>query len=372
MKKISESQIFDIKKGSILTLKNLAKLEEASRFLGEINQVVTNVFEYDFINEALKNIESLNSARIEGTTGNLEDLYRKDSLDYEKKKALKLFSAINVRSTINELDSIVENYKRLDLSLIRHLHKTLTEKDPATKGIPGKFREKDVHIKNSKLGDFYPPSHLKVGELMSRFAKDISMDENPYLIRAAISHYWFEAVHPFEDGNGRTGRLLITAMLLQKGILKSPILNVSQYFEGNRDEYIKELRNVTDDLSYASWVEFFLDAIIDQCKHNMLLIAKLRELKEDHLQLIRENIKGTHVPVHILDYALNNMYLTVPDTSKYLEGLNLPLKAPMQTARVNIKKLTEMGILDEMGKSGKEKVYVHRELKNIITDNSRL
>jgi Fic family protein len=366
---VTEVQIFDISKASIFSVDVISRLEEASRLVGEINQIVTNVFEYDFINEALKNIESLTSARIEGTTGNLEDLYLQDSLDYERKKALKLFSAINVRFTINELENIVKSYSDFDIALIRHLHKTLTENDPWTKGVPGKLRNNDVKISNSRLGDFYPPSHLKVSELMDRFVVEVKKDKNSYLIRAALMHYWFESLHPFEDGNGRTGRLLVTAMLLQKKFLKSPVLNVSQYFDANRDKYIEELRMTTINESYHDWVIFFLDAIIDQCNHNKELISQLRDLKANNQKSIRESTKGTHVPFNVLDFALNNMFVTVPEVKKYFNKLNLPLRDYTQAARTNIKKLVELNILEEMGKSGREKVYVHAGLKKIITSN---
>lgn len=365
----SEAQIFGIKPGTLLSPPTLKKLEEASRLLGEINQIASNVFEFDFIIEALKNIESLTSARIEGTTGNLEDLYLQESLSMERKKQLKLYSAINYKFTINELESIVSKYKRFDIQLIQHLHKNLTEKDPSTSGDPGKFRGSDVRIQNSKLGDFYPPNHTKVPELMDRLVVEAAKDEYPNLIQAALVHYWFESIHPFKDGNGRTGRLLITTVLLQRGVLRSPILNLSQFFEIHRDDYIAALRNVTQKSDYGVWVEFFLSGVVAQCNRNLDLIRSLRTMRDKNSQKIRESIKGSQVAQHILEFALNNLYVTAPQARTYLEHLGLPLKDAYQAAINNIHKLEELGILEKMPGTERGIRFVHAELKHLVIGN---
>src|SRR3989344_3358444 len=110
-KHINAIDIFEINLKSVLNnVKTLKLLETASRLIGEINNIVSNIFEFDFIIAALKNIEALNSARIEGTTGNLKDLYLENSLDFEKKKQLKLFSAINYKVTMGELESVIHSH----------------------------------------------------------------------------------------------------------------------------------------------------------------------------------------------------------------------------------------------------------------------
>ncbi len=363
----SKKTVFSIDQNTALTSQILIKLEQASICIGKLNQFSSNVFEFDFINEALKNIEALNSAKIEGTTGNLKDLYLKDSIDFAMKKKLKLFSAINYRISINELSRVCGDYKRIDIKLIRHLHKILTENDPATTGIPGKFREKDVKIDNSKLGDFYPAYHVKVSEFMDVFVKRINSEKLPKLISLAIAHYQFEAIHPFEDGNGRTGRLLINAKLLLDGLISEPVLNLSQYFEKHRENYISGLRSVSEELSYEEWVKFFLDGIIEQCRHNLDIIEKMRDIKSNNEALIRKNIVGSLVATNVLKYALNTLFFTIPDVSKYLISQDMKLSAPEATARLNVKKLEKMGIISEVPtKIGRARVYVHKELKEML------
>jgi len=261
---IKEEQIFEISiKPFQENMEVFKKLETASRYVGEVNNIVSNVLEFDFIISALKNIEALNSARIEGTTGNLKDLYLEESLAFEEKKQLKLFSAVNYKVTMSELETIVKKYKTINLDLICYLHKLLTENDPSTDGVPGSFRDVIVKIKNSKLGDFYPADPKKIPDFTSKFVeKIVSRSTFPSLLQAGITHYQFEAIHPFQDGNGRTGRLLIVAQLLIDKSLVSAVLNLSQYFDSHREEYLSALRSVSDKRDFTEWILFFLDAII--------------------------------------------------------------------------------------------------------------
>ncbi len=361
--------IFDIDHQTALGVDTLQRLEVASRYLGEFNQITSrsNLFEFDFIIEALKNIEALNSARIEGTTGNLRDLYLKEALDYEAKKRLKLFSAINYRVTINELEKIISDYKKLDVKLIRHLHKILTENDPATTGTPGKFREKEVKIHNTQLGDFYPATHVKIPELMDEFVAAGGSGSLPKLVEVALIHYQFEAIHPFEDGNGRAGRLLITAKLILDEVINEPVLNLSQYFESHRSDYVEMLRSVSDQKSYKDWVDFFLTGIAEQSKHNLEIIERMRGIKNGNEAQLRETFKGGSTASHVLRYALNNLFITIPQVKEYLDRLRLPLEDTYQTARVNVVRLVEMGILEKTTfKIQRAPVYVHAELRNML------
>lgn len=364
---ISEKKVFGIDFTKTLTNTGVLRLlETASLHLGEINNIVSNVLEFDFIVTALKNIEALNSARIEGTTGNLKDLYLEDALDFEKKKQLKLFSAINYKMTVDELENIVKKYRKIDLILIRHLHKLLTENDPATTGQAGNFRKKEVIIRNSKLGDFYPTHPLKVDEFMERFSKEIDQrNDYPTLLQTAILHYQFEAIHPFEDGNGRTGRLLILTNILMRDTLDCAVLNLSQYFDTHRDDYLASLRSVSDKENYEEWIEFFLRAIVEQCQHNLKLIENLRSIKEEDILLLNENTYSASTQ-SVLNYSLNKLFITVPNTSEYLKARKIKGDVK-QMARNSIKKLLNLGILEKTAfKIGKTEVYQHAKLRKML------
>lgn len=369
MENINKADIFDISvETAFNNPKNIKLLEEASVSLGEVNNFASGAIEYDFVMEALKNIESLTSAKIEGTTGNLQDLYAEESLSIERKRQLKLFSAINYRQAMGEVEDIIKTHKKPSVRFIRHLHKVLTENDPATDGEPGKLRTKPVKIRNSKIGDFHPAHHLKVNEFMELYASQFPENENlPDLIRAAISHYQFECIHPFEDGNGRTGRMLIVTELMMRKIIDFPVLNLSQYFESHRDEYLYCLRSASDNQSYAEWVNFFLNGVKHQSKHNIHLIKSLRDIEKADTYLINSKMHSPNAGL-LLRHALHKLFITVNSAADYLKEQNVTSADFKELARKNIQSLVRVKILGEASfKQGTMKVYVHKKLLSELT-----
>jgi Fic family protein len=364
----TEKDIFGISWGGALSDLSVIKLlTEASQLLGEVKNISSGIFEHDFIVSTLKNIESLDSAKIEGTTGNLEDLYKKDDLDFERKKQLKLFSAINYRSTIDDVESIAQEYDTMSLALIRHIHKLLTQNDPSTGGTPGLFRRNDVKIANSRLGDFYPPSHLFIEELMKKYVQKINgLSELPTLLQIAIAHVQFESIHPFEDGNGRTGRLIINMNFLQNDMLKAAVLNLSDFFEKKRPDYISKLRSVTEEKSYKEWIKFFLKGVIYQCKNARQLIDQLKAIRNKNISLIEK--EGKHaLSVDILDYALNELFITTTDTAKALKKKHKQFKAIDQMTRNEIKRFVGLGILKKTDRRrGRADIYIHNGLASLL------
>ncbi len=371
---VTESQIFDIPIDSALASSGqLQLLEESSRAMGEVNHYSSSAMGHGFAIQALKNTEALSSARIEGTTGNLQDLYMEESLAAERKKELKLFSAINYRLAMNEIEDIVGGYNKIDVALIRHLHKILTENDPATSGKPGLFRESDVKIRNSRSGDFIPPPHLKVNDYVGRLVDEIANRQNlPSLVQAAVTHHQFESIHPFRDGNGRTGRMLIIAQLLIAGSLRTPLLNLSGYFDEHRDEYLDYLHDATESNSYREWVRFFLTAVKEQSVRNLEFISSLGDIEKNDTLLLNEKLRSP-AALHILRHALNKLYITVPSTEGFLRVQHVSSADLTQVARTNIQRMVEEGILEpEDFKIGKARVYAHRKLKEFMFGSGNL
>ncbi|MFZ5376583.1 MAG: Fic family protein [Patescibacteria group bacterium] len=369
MKFAQKQDIFDIPTDSLSSIQVLEAWEQASHYLGQVNQLSTSIFDLSFIIDTLKNIEALNSAKIEGTTGNLEDLYMEDFLSLEKKKELKLFSALNYKYTINELERIVAGYGKIDAGLIRHLHKLLTKNDPATHGDPGIFRTTQVKIRNSKLGDFFPPEPFEVSYLVTQLFEKVSNLPDLSLPWIAIRHFQFEAIHPFEDGNGRTGRLLILAyLLLNKKHLSAPILNISQFFEKNRDEYVYHLRNVTDVGDYKKWTLFFLKGVEEQSREVVRLINELRNIKRKDEEVVTSSFRNSSTPLLLLDFSLQEFFFTITEFEAYLKKKKVPLKAIYQTARNNILRFEQIGLLKKSHKRGLADTYVHVGLRKVLME----
>ena len=367
MYQITREDIFGISQGSLYTPLMMSKAEAAASLLGELRSIASGIADYSYIITALKNIESLGSAKIEGTTGNLDDLYQEEDLAVERKKELKLFSAIGYKLGLDELQEILRYGNPIDLVLLRHLHTIITQNDPATYGIPGKLREGNVVIRNSKLGDIAPPESVFVPELIETYLQQKNAQTHRSLIQIATGHYQFESIHPFSDGNGRVGRLLITTYLLNEGWLNEPILNLSNYFEKNRDQYVENLREITEKKDYVNWVQFFLDGIIVQAEQTLKTIRDLKLLRENALLLIKQNIKGTAIPVETLDFSLNKLYFTIQDFSTHLTGNAYELKDPAQTAGDNIRRLEQLKILKKSHKKGRADVYCNPDLKKLLS-----
>lgn len=366
MRFVQEEDIFGISTQNFASIQVLEAWEQASHALGQVNQLSISIFDLSFIIDTLQNIEALNSAKIEGTTGNLEDLYLEDTLSFDRKKELKLFSAINYKFTINELERIITEYKAIDTAVIRHVHKLLTENDPATHGEAGSFRKVQVKIRNSKIGDFYPPEPIHIPSLLEKLFKPLPNIPEKSLLTIAIRHFQFESIHPFEDGNGRTGRLLLLAYFLQYKHLTTPILNISQFFEKNRDEYIFSLRNVTDTKNFRQWLLFFLRGVKEQSVEVVKLIDALRNIKKRDEERVSAEFRNTAVPLYLLDFALQEFFFTITEFEEYLKKRKIPLKAAYQTARNNILRFEKMNILAKNHKRGQADTYVHLGLKDVL------
>ena len=367
MYQITREDIFSIPQGSLYNPQMMSKAEEAASFLGELRSIASGIADYSYIVTALKNIESLGSAKIEGTTGNLDDLYQEENLAVERKKKLKLFSAVGYKLGLDQLQEILHQGNEINLVLLRHLHKIITQNDPATYGVPGKLREGNVIIRNLKLGDIAPPESIFVPELIETYFQQKNCQEQKSLVQIAVGHYQFESIHPFSDGNGRVGRLLISTYLLNEGWLNEPILNLSNYFEKNRDQYLENLREITEKKDYVNWVRFFLDGIIAQARQTLETIQELKQLREKSLILIKQSIKGTAIPIETLDFSLNKLYFTIQDFNVHLAGNSYGLKDPAQTAGDNIRRLERLKILEKSHKKGRADVYCNPDLKKLLS-----
>lgn len=204
-------------------------------------------------------------------------------------------------------------------------------------------------------------------EFVSQFPKN---EDVPDLVKAAISHYQFECIHPFKDGNGRTGRMLIVTELMMRKIIDFPILNLSQYFESNRDEYLYSLRSVSDKQTLNEWVHFFLSAVKHQSEHNIKLIQSLRDIEKQNVLNINSNLHSPVAP-QILRHSLNKLFITIDSAVKFLKEQNVKSADLKQLARTNIQSLVKIDILGEASfRQGTMKVYVHKKLLEELT-NSR-
>lgn len=307
--------------------------------------------------------EAVLSSRIEGTQASLDDLFLFEVVPSTERPESDVRE---LRNYVRAMEYGLERVKELPIScrLVREIHKCLVEGVRGRYSTPGEFRTSQNWIgpPGCTLNEatFVPPPVQEMKDAMSDWEKYLHSEPGePPLVQCALMHYQFEAIHPFLDGNGRVGRLLITFFLCQRGNLPQPLLYLSAYFERNRAEYYDRLLRVSTVGDWRGWLEFFLRGIVAQAKDAVNWSAQLIDLHENY----RRRLIGRRVPkgaYGIVDELFVNPYVTIGGASKRW-------RVSYKTARSAIEKLAELNILEEVSGRKRDRVYCARELLFILS-----
>jgi Fic family protein len=336
-------------------------LAEANRLIGELNafsQIIPNV-DFFIAMHVLK--EATTSSRIEGTKTNMEEaLVKEEDIHPEKRD-----DWAEVHNYINAINYSIKELEQLPLSnrLIRKTHKILLAGVRGKHKTPGQFRISQNWI-GATINDaaFIPPHQADIADLMSDMEKFIHNDEIqvPHLIRIAIIHYQFETIHPFLDGNGRLGRLLITLYLVSSGILRKPSLYLSDFFEKNKGYYFDNLMNVRLKNDLVQWVKFFLSGVIETSKESIQVFMDIISLKTD-IEVKRLPSLGSKI--ENAQKLLNKLYQNpIIDSTQVSELLDI---AP-STANRLLNDLIELKILTELTGFKRNRKYIFTEYFDIF------
>lgn len=296
-------------------------LSRADNKLGELNAYSQLIPDVDFFISMHVVKESTLSSRIEGTRTNIEEaLQVKENILPEHRDDWQ-----EVQNYVQAMNFSIEQLKTLPLSnrLIRLTHTTLLQGVRGEHKSPGEFRKSQNWIGGSSIADavFIPPHHEGLPDLMSDFEKFLHNEQTglPQLIKIGIAHYQFETIHPFLDGNGRIGRLLITLFLMENRMLTRPTLYLSDYFDKHRSLYYDNLQNARAQNNLAQWLKFFLQGVISTSDNSIQTFRNIITLKEKVENRIAQLGKRQANAKSLLRHLFANPVVDVKQTAELLQ-----------------------------------------------------
>jgi Fic family protein len=330
-------------------------LNEAERALGQLIGVGRTLPNPQIAVRSFVRLEAQLSSRIENTHAELADLALfEESPNVEERVPDVREVRNNERAIMYGIESVLERGRKLGLPLIKEMHQLLLADVRGAQKNPGRFRRIQVMIgrsANIEEARFVPPPPEKVPELMESLADYMqSKSDLPVIARAAMIHYQFEAIHPFEDGNGRIGRVLILLFLCAQGSLPLPLLNPSAYLETNRSEYYDRLLEVSTRGRWAEWVKFFTRGIAATANDAVDRLDRLKGLQADyHARL--QKAKASALSLRLVDELFVHHAIT---TARAAERLGITYAG----AQRNVDRLLAAGILHEITGQKRNRVYL--------------
>ncbi len=331
-------------------------ISEANRELGVYNGLLQSIPNTEVIFSPLTTQEAVLSSKIEGTVATLEDV-----LNFEAKTNVNVSNyddieeVRNYRKALDEAFGMIKNGLPISLRLIKAMHTILMQGVRGANRDPGNFRRIQNWIgkpnSNITTAEFVPPAPDKLMEYLDNLEKYIHFEEKDRLVQLAIIHAQFEIIHPFLDGNGRIGRLLIPIFLFEKKLLPKPLFYISAYFESDRETYYKKLRAITASNNWNDWIEYFLVALKEQTSRNIKLANDIIKLHDELKQKIME-ITGSKYAIKILDLLFEK---PVFSTKHFRDSL----KAKPPVIKRNLDKLLSGKIiqLTEKGSGTRPSIY---------------
>ena len=330
-------------------------LENATRSLGELNAFSLIVPDVDLFIYMHIVKEASTSSRIEGTqTGLDEALMKEEDIRPERRDDWH-----EVQNYVKAMNYAIDELKRLPLSnrLIRKTHKILMGGVRGKHKNPGAFRRSQNWIGGSSLSDaiFVPPSHPEVPELMSDLEKFLHNEQInvPHLVKIAIAHYQFETIHPFLDGNGRVGRLLITLYLVSKGLLSKPSLYLSDFFEKNKSSYYDALTYVRTQNDLAHWIKFFLNAVNQTAQKGVNTFQEILKLRNEINQKLIGLGRKTQNAHKLINRLYSNPIITIREVC---DLLNLSKTAAIKM----VNDFERLNLLNEMTGNQRYRIYLFK------------
>lgn len=345
-------------------------LGRANQALGRLDGITLLLPDANHLLHAFIRKEAVLSSQIEGTMSSLSDL-----LLFEN-EAVPGVSSEDVEETANYTAALYHGIEAIESGrlplcnrLLREIHSLLLRRGRGSDKAPGEFRRVQNWLGGNRPGAarYVPPPWPEIEPSMAaleRFLHD-EPTPTPVLIKAALAHVQFETIHPFLDGNGRVGRLLITLLLAEQEVLERPLLYLSLYLKRNRDIYYERLQAVRTEGAWEEWLSFFLEGVIEVSRSTAETTQRIVEMIERDRNRIHALRRGAPTALRVLDLAVKSVVVRPPTAAKML-GLSDP---PVYAA---IGRLEEVGILREVTGRARGKTYVYGEYMDILNEGTEL
>jgi Fic family protein len=342
-------------------------LSQADRALGELAGVARTLPNPQLLVAPLSQREAVLSSRIEGTQASVSDLAIFEAAGAARPGTRS--DVLEVRNYRLTMDYGVQRMQELPLSLrlVRELHERLLAGVRGQEMTPGEFRTSQnwVGPPGCLLNDatFVPPPPSELMDCLRDWEAFLHEElKMPPIVKCALMHYQFEAIHPFLDGNGRVGRLLIVLFLCSTGLLPAPVLYLSSFFERHRQDYYDHLRAVSEKSAWDEWLAFFMRAVIVQCKEALVRSDGLMRLHEQY----RQALLGARAAPSA--HRLTEDLFVIPATTASMAARRLGVT--VMSASRSIQALTELGILEEVTGRRRDRVYLAGRLVETIEAES--
>ncbi len=343
----------------------IREISEANRTLGNLTGLLANIPNPGLLTAPLLTKEAVASSRIEGTQATIEDVFKYEAAgkvteDNSKEQDIK--EIINYRTAIQVAVNLLEK-RPIGENFIKELHSILLNSVRGTNKDRGNFRRIPVFI--GKPGAtienaiYVPPDSSELPGLVSNWSKYVNSEEEPdILVQAAIAHYQFEAIHPFLDGNGRIGRLLIPIFLYKMKVIPYPLLYLSEQFDINRDNYYAFLRKVDAEDDWVAWIKFFLVSINKQAVETQNKVNSMLNL----YKITKEKLSGfnSQYAINLLDIIFENPIVSFLTIKARLNARS------NQTIYNLLDKFKKEKILFEIPRAKRNRTYVFVDLMEII------
>ena len=332
----------------------------AHRMLGRLDGISEQIADIDLFVAMYVRKEALLSSQIEGTQATLDDIL---DPDIEENTNLEVADVINyikaMKLAISRLDELP-----LCNRLLKETHITLMEGVRGQEKNPGEFRRSQNWIGSQggslKNAVFVPPTKDQMEQSMSELEKFINLqDEMDPLLKIGLIHYQFETIHPFLDGNGRIGRMLITLWMISQGLLKHPVLYISYYFKRNRIEYYDRLMDVRLKGHFEEWLRFFLNGIIASAEDACETIHEMSNLNAENLSKIKALSGRKDTIIKLFNYVERNPIIDIAKTS---EALDLQYN----TVSKAVEKLISLGILEQVNQFKRNRRFAYTRYLNAL------